>query len=129
MKRLIFTLFICTFFMGCVSPAIGGRTKLQVDFADYTIDAVYAEDGTLLQPATQETDFSINVSAAAGVTIDEIASMMYAIDANGNYTIDVNGSMIADTSKQAEALKVIEALTAAERAALAPQLINMLGVP
>ena len=125
----ILSLIMIASLMGCVSPAIGGRTKLDVTFRDVATDAVLDAKGVIVAPASQDTDFTIKVSAAAGVTIDEIASMIYELGEDGAYTIRVNGEMSADTTDQAEALKVIEAMTAEQRARMLPELLKVFSVP
>lgn len=129
MKKLITFALLAVILCGCVSPAIGQRTKLKVGFRDITVDPVYNDLGSIAQPGTQDTDFVIEISAAAGVDIEQIASMLYEIAPDGSYSIGINGNLVADTTKQAEALKTIEALTAAERAAILPKLFGLLAAP
>lgn len=76
---------------GCLglSPALGGKTRYEVDFVDQVTD-----EGQL-------TTFNSKISAPAGVELDQISNAEY-VWKDGQFKI--NGDSVVDSSKQAESI-------------------------
>ena len=99
---------------GCMlsTPAIGGKTKLALNFMDTTEE--------------QQTVFEVKASAPAGVDMDQVAAMFYEWKNDGSGELSVNSSAALDSTVQAELLARVAELTTEQRMQLAGKLGDML---
>jgi hypothetical protein len=94
---MLFLLIPALTLPGCVTatPAFGGKTTYKMDFVDAT--------------AEQNTEFHVDISAPAGVEIQNLASMAYKWHPDGSGNIAVAGDTAADTTAQAAMLTEVNA--------------------
>lgn len=129
LKYLVLMTLMITGLCSCMTPpGLGGKTKLHVSFDDVVINESFDADG-ILQPGGQDTNFSIDISAPAGVDIASIASMVYELDTDGAYRIGVNGDMKADTTVQAEVLSEIQKMNTEQLKLLLPVILGLKAIP
>jgi hypothetical protein len=94
---MLFLIIPALMLPGCVTatPAFGGKTTYKMDFVDATAD--------------QNTEFHVDISAPAGVEIQNLASMAYKWHPDGSGNIAVAGDTAADTTAQAAMLQEVNA--------------------
>lgn len=135
--RILALIIIAVSFAGCLTapPGLGGKTKYSMQFND-TVSEIKDDTGVVVAPG-QDTNFSVNISAAAGVDVKDLASMSYLVKPDGTVDISVASDTSADTTAQAQALIQAHQTTMETAKALAPiiadvvtqALIPLPGVP
>jgi len=76
-----------------------GKTKYHMKFQD-TVSEIKDEAGVIVAPG-QDTQFSVDIVAPAGIEITDLASMKYFVNPEtGEVKISVASETAADTEKQ-----------------------------
>lgn len=122
----ILPILISAYFLaGCISTpmALGGKTKYSMQFND-TVSEIKDDTGSVVAPG-QDTNFSVNISAAAGVDIKDLASMKYFVTPEGTVDILVASDTSADTTAQAQALLQAHETTMETVKGLAPVIADV----
>jgi len=124
MKTFI-VLLIATALSGCLTtpPALGGKTKYSMKFQD-TVSEIRDETGVITSPG-QDTQFMVNIAAAAGVDVKDLASMRYKVNPDGTVDIAVASQPAVDTTAQAQALVQAHQTTMETVKALAPVIADV----
>ena len=108
MKQIIvIAALVLSSLSGCVSmtPALGGKTKYKMSFEDNLDSTTDPVTGAITAPG-QRTKFEVDITAAAGSDIKNLASMDYEWE-EGTGKISVAGDTKLDTTLQAEALVAV----------------------
>ena len=108
---IFFLLISAIALQGCagLTPAIGGKTKLNLHFEDRT-DPVMAADGTITSPG--ETIIWTNKSnLAAGTQVKDAATLSMEAGTKGEWKLGISGDKNSDTQGQADAAAAINAQT------------------
>lgn len=117
---------LMVFLAGCLTtpPALGGKTKYSMQFND-TVSEIKDDTGVVVSPG-QDTNFSVDITAAAGADVTDLASMRYIVNPKtGEVDIAVASQTAADTTAQAQALVQAHQTTTETYKALTPIITDM----